>query len=200
MLSSLELNFLVTKYHEMRDRDGKDVSIYAMFYGLGEAERFQWGYPKTIKDYRKYFIQRCFNYNSVINEFLVKNQTIRCGECGACFTVDKRESFELYNWNCPECRKGKCAVVNLGDDFLEEVQTLKEDIMLDKIELDILNILNDEDKPMRASAISALLDLTYQLVGKRTTKLQQMGLVDKHEVENSVRSSITSKANEIYFS
>jgi DNA-binding MarR family transcriptional regulator len=52
---------------------------------------------------------------------------------------------------------------------------------------------------MRASEISALLDLTYQLVGKRTTKLQQMGLVNKYDVENSVRSKITSKTNEIYF-
>ena len=200
ILSSLELNFLVTKYHEMRDKDGKDVSIYAMFYGLCEAERFLWGYPKNIKDYRKYFIQRCFNYNSAINDFLVKNQTIRCEECGACFPVDKRESFVLFNWNCPECKEGKCEVINLGDDFLEEVQTLKDEIMLDKIELDILNILQDENKAMKASEISALLDLTYQLVGKRTTKLQQMGLVNKSEVDNSVRSAITSKAKEIYFS
>ena len=32
LLSALELNFLVTKYHEMRDKSAKDVSVYAFFY------------------------------------------------------------------------------------------------------------------------------------------------------------------------
>jgi hypothetical protein len=44
LLSALELNFLITKYHEMRDKSGKDVSVFAFFYGLCEAERFPWGY------------------------------------------------------------------------------------------------------------------------------------------------------------
>jgi hypothetical protein len=46
LLSALELNFLITKYHEMRDKNGTDVSIYAFAYGLCEAENFPWGYPR----------------------------------------------------------------------------------------------------------------------------------------------------------
>jgi hypothetical protein len=46
VFSSLELNFLLTKYHDMRDKDGNDVSIYAFFYGLCESERIPWGYPR----------------------------------------------------------------------------------------------------------------------------------------------------------
>ncbi|OGR30279.1 MAG: hypothetical protein A2X83_05900 [Desulfuromonadales bacterium GWD2_54_10] len=38
ILSSLELNFLLTRYHQMRDKDGKDVSIYALYYGLCEND------------------------------------------------------------------------------------------------------------------------------------------------------------------
>ena len=78
LLSALELNFLFTKYHEMRDKSGKDVSVYAFFYGLCEAERFPWGYPKSRRDDRSYFVQRCFNFNATIQHFLSKNQTIRC--------------------------------------------------------------------------------------------------------------------------
>ena len=66
VLSSLELNFLVTKYHDMRDKDGNDVSIYALLYGLCESERLPWGYPRGRRDDRSYFVQRCFNYTSVI--------------------------------------------------------------------------------------------------------------------------------------
>jgi len=93
LLSSLELNFLVTKYHEMRDKSAKDASVYAFFYGLCEAERFPWGYPKGRRDDRSYFVQRCFNYNAAIQQFLSKNQTIRCDECGASFGMEKRETF-----------------------------------------------------------------------------------------------------------
>lgn len=199
VFSSLELNFLVTKYHEMRDKDGKDVSIYALFYGLCESERFQWGYPKTIKDYRKYFIQRCFNYNGTINEFLSKNQTIRCDHCGACFPIDTKSSLELYRWQCPECREGKCAITNLSTDFEAIVNSLQKEMALEKVELDILYVLKEERKAMKASDISVLLDLTYQLVGKRTTKLQQLRLIDKEDMNGTVKSSITERAIELYF-
>jgi hypothetical protein len=148
ILASLEMNFLVTKYHEMRDKDGSDVSIFALFYGLCEAERFPWGYPKGRREDRSYFVQRCFNYNTVVREFLAKSQTIRCDNCGACFPVEQRESFELS---------------------------------------------------MKASEISALIDVTYQLVGKRTTKLQQMGLVNKADLDGAPKSTIKDKARTIYF-
>ena len=46
ILFALELNFLVTKYHEMRDKSGKDVSIYTFCYGLCEAERFHGDTPE----------------------------------------------------------------------------------------------------------------------------------------------------------
>ena len=36
LLSTLELNFFVTKYYEMKDRDGREVSVYALNFGLCE--------------------------------------------------------------------------------------------------------------------------------------------------------------------
>jgi len=54
----------------------------------------------------------------------------------------------------------------------QEVQQLDQDIMLDPVELQILGTLNDEGKAMRPGDISGLLDITYQLVGKRTEKLR----------------------------
>jgi hypothetical protein len=199
LLSALELNFLVTKYHEMRDKSGKDVSVYAFFYGLCEAERFPWGYPKGRRDDRSYFVQRCFNYNAAIQQFLSKNQTIRCGDCGACFGMEKREPIELYKWRCPDCQTGTCAIVSLSDDFKREVETLSKDTMLPPIELEILESLNQEDAPMRAGEIATLVDATYQLVGHRTSKLHEMGLVSKTSKEGVNRSAITWKARQRYF-
>jgi hypothetical protein len=199
LLSALELNFLVTKYHEMRDKSGKDVSVYAFFYGLCEAERFTWGYPKSRRDDRSYFVQRCFNYNAVIQQFLSKNQTIRCDTCGACLGMERRETVEFYKWRCPECQTGTCAVVSLGDDFKREVETLNRETMLPPVELEILESLNDEGVPMRAGEIATLVDATYQLVGHRTAKLHEMGLVHKAAMEGVSRSTITDKARQRYF-
>jgi hypothetical protein len=199
LLSALELNFLVTKYHEMRDKSGKDVSVFAFFYGLCEAERFPWGYPKGRRDDRSYFVQRCFNFNAAIQQFLSKNQTIRCDHCGACFGMEKRETVEFYKWRCPECQTGTCAVVSLGDDFKREVETLNKDTMLPPVELEILESLNEEGVPMRAGEIATLVDATYQLVGHRTSKLHEMGLVHKTSKEGVNRSTITDKARQRYF-
>ncbi len=200
LLSSLELNFLITKYHEMRDKNGKDVSIFAFFSGLCEAERFPWGYPTSRRDDRSYFVQRCFNYNGAIQQFLAKSQTIRCDNCGACFGMEKRETIEFYKWRCPECQTGTCSVISLSDDFEKEVKALNDETMLPQVELEILETLYEENTSMKAGEIAALVDTTYQLVGRRTSKLHEMGLVYKAEGEDgNKRSTITPKASDRYF-
>lgn len=199
LISSLELNFLVTKYHEMRDKSGNDVSIYAFFYGLCETERFPWGYPRGRRDDRSYFVQRCFNYNAAIQQFLSKSQTIRCENCGACFGMEKRETIEFYKWRCPECQSGTCSVVSLGDDFGKEVAALNKDTMLPPVELEILETLHEEGVPMRAGEVASLVDATYQLVGRRTSKLHEQGLVHKSAQDGVTRSQITKTAKQRYF-
>ena len=89
----------------------------------------------------------------------------------------------------------------MSNDFRKEVEQLQKDIMLESVELDILNTLNEEARKMRAGEISSLIDVTYQLVGKRTSKLQDIGLVTKERdsPDNIMRSEITKRAKEIYF-
>jgi len=89
--------------------------------------------------------------------------------------------------------------VVLGEEFKAEVQTLNEDLMLPEVEVEILGVLKDEDRRMRAKEISALINTTYQLVGKRTTKLQQMNLIHKDDSEGDMKSEITPMARSVYF-
>ncbi len=146
-------------------------------------------------------MQRCFDFTGAIHEFLSRNQTIRCSNCGKCYPLEKKESFELFKWRCPDCRDGVCAIVNLADDFRMEVAQLREDLMLESVELDILNTLDSEGRPMRAGEISAFIDVTYQLVGHRTSKLRDTGLVDKQPgaEDGKMRSMITERARGTYF-
>ena len=90
--------------------------------------------------------------------------------------------------------------MNLGKDFDLEVEQLREDLMLEPVELEILHTLYQEGRPMRAGEISVLIDVTYQLVGKRTSKLQDMGLVVKARGDDKyMRSEITERAQVTYF-
>lgn len=90
----------------------------------------------------------------------------------------------------------------LAQDFQEEYNQLKEDVMLESVELDILSTLHNEANQMRAGEISALLDTTYQLVGRRTSKMQEMGLVKKERsaADGHMRSAISERAIATYFS
>lgn len=200
IFQSLESNFLLSRYKETRDKNGKPVIVYAMFYGLSEAERIAWGYP-VGREYRNYFVQRCFDFSSAIHEFLSQKQTIRCGSCMTCFPLDQKPSIELYKWRCPECSDGYCSIVDLADDFAQEVSNLSNHGALDPVELDILTALHDEDAEMKASEISALIDVTYQLVGKRTSKLSDIGLVKKERklTDGKMRNQITERASNNYF-
>lgn len=200
IFSSLESNFFLSRYKATRDKEGKDVVVYALFLGLCESERMNWGYPEG-REYRNYFVQRCFEYTRAIHQYLSQNQTIKCGQCGYCHPMEKRESIELFKWRCPECMEGTCSIVNLSDDFKEEVEKLNRDIMLDPVELDIVTTLNEEKRRMRAGEISALIDTTHQMVGKRTSKLQEMGLIHKErdDEDGKMRSELTERCERTYF-
>ncbi|WP_429128741.1 hypothetical protein [Aeromonas veronii] len=200
MLASLELNFLVTKYHEMRDKSGNDVSVFCLNYGLCENERLPWGYPKGRRDDRSYFVQRCFSYNSVIHQFLASTQTIKCDECNATYPIEEKEKIEYFDWLCKECKQGRCKVVSLSDEYIRELEKLNDELRLEEVELDILEVLNSEGREMRAGEVSALIDTSHQLVGRRTAKLKDNNLVEKESRNNVTLNKITARAKEIYFS
>ena len=115
--------------------------------------------------------------------------------------MELKASLELYKWKCPECSEGTCEITNLSEDFRDEVEKLDQEIMLEPIELEIVSVLNEEQRRMRAGEISALIDTTHQLVGRRTSKLQDMGLIDKDrdEGDGRMKSEITERCEATYF-
>lgn len=201
IFDALEANFLVSRYKATRDKDGNPATVFAIYFGLTELERIPWGYP-TGREYRNYFVQRCFDLTSTIHTYISGQKTIRCNGCKTSFPMEQEPSFVMFKWRCPECVEGKCEVVNLADDFADEVAQIGEDILLEPVELEILSTLNEESRKMAAGEISSLIDVTYQLVGRRTAKLQDKGLVQKTRKGDSgqrVRSEILERAQDIYF-
>jgi hypothetical protein len=62
LLTTLELNFFLTKYYEMKDRDGRKVSIYALNHGLCAKYTIAFGRPSGKREFRLYYVERIFDY------------------------------------------------------------------------------------------------------------------------------------------
>jgi DNA-binding MarR family transcriptional regulator len=201
LLSSLELNFFLTKYFEMSDRDGRKVSVFALNYGLCQRYTIAFGRPLGEREFRLYFVERVFDYTPIVRAFLEHNQEITCDTCGVRQSFDKLEALRLYGMRCPACQKGVCIVVNLSRKYAPMLENVQEELLLPKTELGILQTLHSEVEPKRPAFVAEELDCSYQLVGKRAVRLEERGLVTRLRDEQDHRIlEITDLAKRSYFS
>ncbi|HBP88243.1 MAG TPA: helix-turn-helix domain-containing protein [Nitrospirales bacterium] len=201
LLSSLELNFFITKYFEMSDRDGRKVSVFALNYGLCQRYTIAFGRPLGEREFRLYFVERVFDYTPIMRAFLEHNQEITCDGCGVRQSFDKLEALRMYGMRCPSCGVGTCVVVNLSRKYAPMLKSIQEELLLPRPELGILQTLNSEDEPKRPAYVAAELDCSYQLVGKRAVRLEERGLVKRLRDGSDHRIlEITELAKNSYFS
>jgi hypothetical protein len=201
LLSTLELNFFLTKYYEMNDRDGHRVSVFGLNFGLCQKYAIEYGRPTEKREHRLYFVERVFDYSSILRKFILNNQEIRCESCDSTIAFDKLEALKLYGMSCPNCRTGTCKVINLSKKYESVLAGISSDLLLPSTELGILQTLRVEGRTMYANEIALELDRSYQLIGKRGKMLAERGLVARDENEQGRRVfSITDLATKSYFS
>jgi hypothetical protein len=179
LLSTLELNFFLTKYFEMKDRDGRKVSVYALNYGLCNKYSIEFGRPTGRREYRLYFVERIFDFTPILRRYLERNQEIKCNECSEVFGMDKLSSLAMFEMLCPKCRKGTCEVINLSKKYAEVIKNIRPDLLLPAVELGMLETLHIEGRDLYAREIAAELDCSYQLVGRRGRIMEERGLIDR---------------------
>jgi hypothetical protein len=201
LIASLELNFFLTKYYEMSDRDGRKVSIYALNYGLCQKYSIEFGRPDGRREYRLYYVERIFDYSSTLQDYVRANQEISCDRCNAKFETDQLAALRMFDMMCPSCKKGTCQVVNLSKRYEHTLKAISDDLLLPKVELGILHTLGHVDRAMFAGDIAGELDCSYQLVGIRGRFLADRGLVDRGQSLGGRRQlSVTEQARRIYLS
>ena len=162
----------------MKDRDGKEVSVYAINYGLCQQETINFGRPREKREQRLYYVERIFDYSPIIKTYLSMNQEIVCDECGAKHEASDLPMLEKYGMLCPDCKKGQCKVVNLSKKYGDLIQKVSEDSLLPKTEL----------------------GCSYQLIGKRGKNLSERELVERDENDKGRRVfKISKEAEELYF-
>jgi len=201
LLSTLELNFFLTKYFEMSDRDGRKVSVFALNYGLCDKYTISFGRPQGEREFRLYFVERIFDYTAILTAYLARNQEIECDMCGVKQPLEKLPALQLYNMRCPNCGTGICKVTNLSRKYEGVLREVRDELLLPATELGILQTLAQEDRPLRAGTIAAELDCSYQLIGKRGKILAERHLVHRDKNDDGNRTfSITPEAKTVYFS
>lgn len=200
LLATLELNFFINKYYEMKDRDGRKVSIYALNHGLCTKYTISFGRPTGKREFRLYYIERIFDYTPLIKTYIERNQELRCTGCQVVHGLDKLESIKLFDMMCPACKKAKCEVVNLSRKYESVLRGIDGEMLLPGTELGILNVLYTENRDLFAADIAEELDCSFQLIGKRGKILAERGLVDRAKNNRNRRVfSLTEEAVESYF-
>ena len=199
LLSTLELNFFVTKYFEMKDRDGRKVSVFALNFGLCEKHSIEFGRPVGEREFRLYFVERIFDDSGMIRSYLQANQEIKCASCGAVYGLDKLDSLKMYKMACPGCTDGICQVTNLSKKYESILNEIDPELLLPPLELGILETLFNENRELMAGEIAADLDCSYQLVGRRGKIMEEKGLVDRSMQQSRRRFRITEQAIGEYF-
>lgn len=200
VLSSLELNFFLTKYYEMKDRDGREVSVYSFNYGLCQQQTISFGRPKEKREHRLYFVDRIFDYSPIIVSYIKVNQEIVCDQCGHHHAHEMLQAIQAFDMLCPKCKNGECRVVNLSRKYERLIKSVADESLLPSAEIGILKTLHDERRHMFAKEIASELDCSYQLVGKRGKNLAERDLVVRGENEKGRRVfEISAAAEDVYF-
>ncbi|MGB1563971.1 MAG: hypothetical protein ACPHN2_20970 [Sinimarinibacterium flocculans] len=200
LFSTLELNFFITKYFEMSDRDGRKVSVYALNYGLCRKYALSFGRPSGEREFRLYYVERIFDYTTIVKQFLDRNQEIVCVQCGYRYAPENLEALHFFRMRCKECVDGHVQVNNLSRKYEAELRAVSDALLLPKLELGILQTLHDEGEAVRPGFVAGELDCSYQLIGKRAKSLADRGLLKRLEDEQGRRLlEIEPSAESAYF-
>lgn len=175
ILASLELNFFVSKYNEMSNKAGKKISVFALNYGLCLNENIRWGKPEG-NDYRTYFIESPFNYNSIITIFLEQSKVLICNHCEHVFNVSELPYLIKHGMNCPECMKPHCVEERtfLSKAYREEIDAIeKKNNLLETEQYRFIQLLALKGGQVSSIEMAQELDVTIQKIGWLTKKLDE---------------------------
>lgn len=199
-VKTLELNFFISKYNEMSDRDGSKVSIYSINYGLAEANNLRWGKPEG-SIYRKYFIGRPFDFTKKIEDFLKKSKKIVCinPDCMKTYPYEQLQYLEFNKMRCIECQS-PVQIASVSETIQDELEKIDKSKLLPKIEFSLLYELHKNEEPMYAREIAEELDVSSNLIAARGRRLdEKYGFVKRERNGQIYAYSITEKAKTEYF-
>ena len=200
LISSLELNFFITKYTQQKDRGSgsgphyippKEVSVYTLNYGLCQSEDIIYDESSD----RKFRIERVFDYNVLIEDWANTQKKIVCTNCSAVHSLDKLEAIRLLGMICPECGKKSCEIVT------KEIELKGNEIQIPEKYFQVLNTLKIENG-LKVRDIALELDYnrwTVSALIRSDRVLQLDGFIETKEENSKNHYYITEKAINTFF-
>ena len=59
-----------------------------------------------MREFGLYFVERIFDYSSLILAYLASNEELTCKACGEMFSHEQLDAVKLYGLTGPKCRQG----------------------------------------------------------------------------------------------
>lgn len=209
-LSTLEINFFVTRISEQKDKGdiinkqliSNDIVVYTINYGLCQKENIVFDDVSN----RKYRIERVFDFNKLIEEWANSSAYVKCQNCGAEYDISEWETIKDYDCFCKECKRQNSCVLerqqintsannqpNSTNTIFSQNNDLKNE------QLRIIHCLYVESG-LTAASIASELDCSTETINaylRNDRKLRTEGYVVRNEENRTY--SITDKSKETLY-
>ena len=162
VLRTLEFNFFITKYSQQKDKDGENISIFSLNYGLCMDHNIIY----DEKSDRKFRIERVFDYNKVIADWMKSSKELICSNCGEVYDIEKKAIFIEHNFPCQKCQ-GEVLLRPIINQ--EHKKIIESNVKIPSKEYEVLNTLKNKPN-LTASDLGDELDRSYQSIGYSTGK------------------------------
>lgn len=205
-LSTLEINFFITRISEQKDKGdyknnkfiSNDITVYTIHYGLCQKENIIYEEPNN----RKYRIERLFDYNKLIEEWTNNSAIVRCEKCGFEYEISEWENIKEFDCYCKNCKTlQSCKLIrvyqNKTEDRLKEKSQEEENKLKDE-QLRIIHSLYIENN-LNEGLIASELDVSQETIRaylREDRLLRQEGYIIKNDDKTY---NLTDKALKTFY-
>ena len=204
-LSTLEINFFITRISEQKDKGdykntkfiSNDIIVYTIHYGLCQKENIIYEEPNN----RKYRIERLFDYNKLIEEWVNNSAIVKCKKCGSEYEISEWETIKEFDCYCRKCKTlQSCEIIRVYQNKNEDSQEkkLQEEDRLRDEQLRIIHSLYIENN-LSESLIASELDVSQETIRaylREDRLLRKEGYVTKNDDKTY---NLTDKALNFFY-
>jgi energy-coupling factor transporter ATP-binding protein EcfA2 len=186
VLKTLEFNFFITKYSQQKDKDGANISVFSLNYGLCIDNNIIF----DEKSDRKFRIERTFDFNKIFTDWMKNSQELVCLTCNELYDISKKEVFIEHKIPCQKC---KCEVVLRPIINSKQKEIIKNNVKIPSKEYEILNALNNKTY-MTATELGDELDRAYQSINHSigmNSKINNFEFIERKKVNNKPYFSLS---------
>lgn len=175
-LKTLEFNFFITKFSQQKDKDGTNISIFSLNYGLCVENNIIF----DEKSDRKFRIERIFDFNRILADWMKSSNELVCSNCNESYDISKKDIYIEHKIPCQKCQ----GVVTLRPIInTDQKEIIENNIKIPMKEYEILNALNNKSS-MTATELGDELDRAYQSINHsigKNSKINNYEFIDRVE-------------------